>query len=205
MQNIRVWGDVSTLSSDDSATALHEAWAEVNLINNLSVKLGRQEIVYDDHRIFGSVGWAQQARSHDAFIFKYTPNKNNRIDVGFALNSDSQSGTDVLYSNVAGYKTFQYAWYHGKFSDIGLSFLALNTGIEYEDTSLNQQIAYRQTVGPRVTYKKDKLDANAAVYLQMGEVGEVKVKALYYAVNLGYKINKNFKVAVGYEFLSGKD
>ncbi|MCK5443915.1 MAG: hypothetical protein KAJ23_18680, partial [Maribacter sp.] len=27
LQNVRVWGDVGTLSSDDNATALHEAWA----------------------------------------------------------------------------------------------------------------------------------------------------------------------------------
>jgi len=71
LQNVRVWGDVSTLASDDNATALHEAWAEALLSDKISLKLGRQEIVYDDHRIFGNVGWAQQARSHDAFLFKF--------------------------------------------------------------------------------------------------------------------------------------
>ena len=30
-------------------------------------KVGRQEINYDDARIFGNVDWAMQARSHDAF------------------------------------------------------------------------------------------------------------------------------------------
>jgi hypothetical protein len=210
-QNIRVWGDVSTLSSDDNATALHEAWADVRLAKNLSLKLGRQEIVYDDHRIFGSVGWAQQARSHDAFIFKFKPNKDNRLDVGFALNSDSQAGSDNLYSNAAGYKTFQYLWYHGNFNKIGLSFLLLNSGNEYENTDAEQKIAYRQTIGPRLTFKQNKLSANAAVYYQTGSTAKptdtdaTDVSALYYTANFGYKVSDNFKVALGYEYLSGND
>jgi hypothetical protein len=203
-QNIRVWGDVSTLSSDDNATALHEAWADVRLAKNLSLKLGRQEIVYDDHRIFGSVGWAQQARSHDAFIFKFKPNKSNRLDVGFALNSDSQAGSDNLYSNAAGYKAFQYAWYHGNFNKVGLSFLLLNSGKEYLDGT-DQTVDYMQTVGPRVTYKSGKLSANAATYFQAGKQLGTDVSALYYTVNLGYKVSSEFKVALGYEYLSGKD
>ena len=208
-QNVRVWGDVSTLSSDDNATALHEAWGEYMVNSKVSFKFGRQEIIYDDHRIFGNVGWAQQARSHDAFLFKYMPNSNNKIDVGFALNADSQSSVDNLYSNAAGYKAFQYAWYHGDFNNIGLSFLMLNTGIEYlENEGLSdedQTIDYMQTVGPRLTYNSRDFNANASAYFQMGKSLNMDVSASYYSGNVGYKINDNFNVGVGIEYLSGKD
>jgi len=209
MQNTSVWGDKSTLAAQDNVaggigTTLHQAWVEAKLADKLSLKLGRQEIVYDDHRIFGSVGWAQQARSHDAFIFKYLANDKHRVDLGFALNSNSQAGVDYLYDDVAGYKNFQYAWYHGKFNDVGLSILALNRGKEYEKDGKNV-ISYMQTIGPRVTYKKNKLDANAAVYFQTGKEKEIKVNALYYTANAGYKISDGFKVGLGYEYLSGKD
>jgi len=205
VQNVRVWGDVSTLSANDNAYSLHEAWAEALLSNKVSLKLGRQEIVYDDHRIFGSVGWAQQARSHDAFVFKYNPNENNRLDIGFALSSDSQSGTDILYSDVAGYKAFQYAWYHGKFDKFGLSFLLLNTGKEYLDTGANQTIDYMQTIGPRLTYKEGKFSANAATYFQTGKTVNNSVSASYFAGNIGYKVSDEFSIAAGMEHLSGKD
>jgi len=205
LQNVRVWGDVSTLSSSDNNSSIHEAWASVKLNDKLALKLGRQEIVYDDSRIFGNVGWAQQARSHDAFIFKYLPDENNRLDVGFALNADSQAGVDNLYSNVAGYKTFQYAWYHGKFNTFGLSFLLLNTGVEYLDSSSEQKVDYFQTIGPRFTYKKDKLNANAAIYMQTGKLMDTKVNTMYYAANLGYKVSNEFHIGLGYEYLSGKD
>lgn len=205
LQNVRVWGDVSTLSSDDNAIALHEAWAEAILSNEVTLKFGRQEIVYDDHRIFGSVGWAQQARSHDAFLFKYTPNENNRLDIGLALNSDSQSNIDNLYSNAAGYKVFQYAWYHGDFNDFGLSFLLLNTGIEYLDGNNDQTVDYMQTIGPRLTYKSGMFNANAATYFQTGKTANIDVSASYFSGNIGYKISDTFSAGLGMEYLSGKD
>jgi len=205
MQNIRVWGDVGTLSSDDKATALHEAWGEALLGNGISLKLGRQEIVYDDHRIFGDVGWAQQARSHDALLFKYIPNANNRLDLGFALNADTQSNIDNLYSNAAGYKAFQYAWYHGTFSNLGLSLLVLNTGIEYLDINTNQTVDYMQTIGSRLTYKFNKFNADAAVYMQTGKSANNDVGASYFSGNIAYKVTSNVSLGLGYEYLSGKD
>ncbi|WP_431135177.1 alginate export family protein [Psychroserpens mesophilus] len=208
-QNVRVWGDVSTLSSDDKATALHEAWATYILNSKMFFKFGRQEIVYDDHRIFGNVDWAQQARSHDAFLFKYVPNANHKIDIGLALNSDSESNIDNLYSNAAGYKSFQYAWYHGRFNKFELSVLALNTGIEYLENEAmpneKQSIDYMQTIGPRLTYVSGKFNADATAYFQTGKSLDTNVSASYFSGNLGYKISDNFNVGVGAEFLSGKD
>lgn len=205
MQNIRVWGDVGTLSSDDKTSALHEAWAEAILNTKTSFKLGRQEISYDDQRIFGSVGWAQQARSHDAILFKHIPNANNKLEIGFALNTDSQSNIDILYSNAAGYKSLQYAWYHGDFDKIGLSFLLLNTGIEYLDVGDNQTIGYMQTIGSRLTCKSGKFNANAASYFQTGKSKNAKVSASYFAGNIGYKFTTEWFIGLGVEQLSGTD
>jgi len=212
LQNVRVWGDVSTLSEDDNATALHEAWAEAVLSGKWALKLGRQEIVYDDHRIFGDVGWTQQARSHDAFLVKFNPNENHKIDFGLAYNADTQGRVDVLYSNVAGYKTFQYAWYHGKFNKFGVSALLLNTGVEYADDeestragTENTKTDYMQTLGPRVTFKSGNWKADSALYYQMGESFNTDVSAFYFGGNLGYKITDEFFVGTGFEHLSGKD
>ena len=72
LQDVRTWGSQAQLvGNEDYATSIHEAWAEVFFSPEFSLKAGRQELIYDDHRIFGSVGWAHQARSHDVAIFKY--------------------------------------------------------------------------------------------------------------------------------------
>lgn len=63
VQDIRVWGSqpqtVGTAAQQNNSgayIAVHEAWAEALLNEKWSLKFGRQEIVYDDHRIFGDLG-----------------------------------------------------------------------------------------------------------------------------------------------------
>ncbi|MCX7550043.1 alginate export family protein [Xanthomarina sp. F2636L] len=205
LQNVRVWGDVPTLSdSDVNGTAIHEAWAEVLLNNQFSLKFGRQEIVYDDQRMFGNVGWAQQARSHDALIVTFKPNKNNRIDLGLALSAESESLAEIDY-NVNNYKSFQYLWYHTRLSDIGLSFLILNNGLAYYDLDSEQQVDYNQTFGTHASYAKSKLKADASAYFQTGKIANTDLSAFNFALNAYYDITDNFNIGLGGEYLSGTD
>ncbi|MFD2834507.1 hypothetical protein [Gramella sp. AN32] len=54
LQNIRVWGNVATLAAADiNGISLHEAWGKYYLSPQFSFKIGRQEITYDDERMFG--------------------------------------------------------------------------------------------------------------------------------------------------------
>ncbi len=39
LQNIRVWGDLSTLAFKDNANSFHQAWAQYQFTNNFSLKL----------------------------------------------------------------------------------------------------------------------------------------------------------------------
>ncbi len=50
IQDVRVWGDEEQLK-DISSAVVHEAWGEIKINHYLSVKLGRQELPYDDHRL----------------------------------------------------------------------------------------------------------------------------------------------------------
>ncbi|GGG99051.1 hypothetical protein GCM10011416_16620 [Polaribacter pacificus] len=204
LQNVRVWGDVSTLSASDNLNSLHEAWAAIVFSDQLKLQLGRQEIVYDDSRIFGNVGWAQQARSHDAAIAKKRFNNGDQLDVGFALNADSQSGVSTNYSNIAGYKTFQYAWYHFKRNRIHMSLLALNTGVELLFDP-NKTIQYSQTFGGRIQYQKGKLSLDGASYFQTGTLQNNTVSAQYFTGNIYYQLSDVYSIALGVESLSGKD
>ncbi len=205
LQNVRVWGDVFTLAYDDKSTKFHEVWGEAIFNENLSLKLGRQEIIYDDHRIFGDVGWTQQARSHDAALLKYKVDEKSFFDFGFAYNADNESGVDYLYSNIAGYKAFQYAYYHRKNNGIGVSLLFLNNGVEYENVALVNEVQYSQTFGGRLTVNKGNFISDFATYLQTGNLKGNKVSASYFTGNVKYKITSNYILGVGAEYLSGKD
>lgn len=216
IQNVRVWGDVSTLSaSDKNGVTFHEAYGQYFFNPKFSVKLGRQEIIYDDHRIFGSVGWAQQARSHDALILKFKTGDKGKLDVGFALNANGETLFDEPYA-VNQYKSFQYAWYHTDLNEkLDLSLLFLNNGLPYdkvngtEDTE--QKTAYSQTIGARLTYHKGIFNIDGASYFQGGKSpnklknGKVDLSAYYFTINTRFHITNEFSIGAGGEFLSGND
>ena len=99
-QDVRVWGDVPQLNvADNNGFSLHQAWGEVFIDSTFSVKVGRQEIAYDDQRIFGSVNWAQQGRSHDAALVKWEK-ETAKIHLGAAYNQEKETLTgNILYAN----------------------------------------------------------------------------------------------------------
>ncbi len=61
-------------------------------VPNLSFKLGRQLIVYGNHRLFGHFDWANTGFSHDAATFNYTQPKWN-IAGGYARAAESDFST----------------------------------------------------------------------------------------------------------------
>ena len=219
VQNVSVWGDVSTLSrSDANGTSFHQMWGKYNFSEKFAMKLGRQEISYDDQRIFGAVDWAQQARSHDAIVFIAKPGEKSRLDVGFALNANKETNFKEDYL-VNQYKALQYAWFHTDFNpNMGLSLLFLNNGMPYnkvvgpgtpEDPNTEQKVTYSQTIGGRFTYKRDRFYFDAATYFQGGNapaaIEKTDLSAYYFSANANYKVLDMLKLGAGFELLSGTD
>jgi len=117
IQDVRLWGqDASTITiNDGSRLSLHEAWAEIILSNKkdtsfkispfdyFAIKIGRQEITYDDEHLLGPSDWLQQARRHDAIILKLIQS-GWQVDLGGAFNQNSDAvnynGTYYTPANV---------------------------------------------------------------------------------------------------------
>lgn len=208
LQDVRVWGDVPQLNvADNSGLSIHQAWGEILLNQNFSLKLGRQEIAYDDHRIFGNVGWAQQARSHDAALVKFA-NEKFRFDVGFAFNQDAENITGTALTNVGTYKSMQYGWLHKDFKTVQASFLLLNNGIQFIDNadSDNNETRYSQTLGTHLNYAFERLNFVSNLYYQLGKDGSNNdINAYLLALEAGYKATSTLKLILGTELLSGND
>jgi hypothetical protein len=86
IQDVRTWGgeDFSNTGStfpkaappsitrtgtaNSGSVDFHQAYFVVkNAMNTgLNLKIGRQEIIFDEHRLIGNIGWIQQAQSFDA-------------------------------------------------------------------------------------------------------------------------------------------
>ncbi|HET8885907.1 MAG TPA: alginate export family protein [Salinimicrobium sp.] len=205
LQNVRVWGDVPiSTARDQNAVAVFEAYAEYFHNEKMHFKLGRQIVSYDNQRIFGVSDWSQAGQSHDLFKISYRSNSNMQIDLGFAVNAETEAHFQTGYA-INNYKNLQYAWYHIDMNTSGLSFLLLNTGYEQETVGTTFKVNYLQTFGSYFNFKKNNWFADFSGYAQTGEKSNTQVTAFYVGSSLLYSLNPNWKVGAGAEYISGTD
>jgi Alginate export len=105
IQDVRVWGqDVSTINrsttQNNNGLMLYEAWAEILLTDTsqknkaLSLKIGRQELIYDDQRLIGNSDWVLQGRRFDAGVLKFeTTSWSMHLAAAYNQNQENNSGT----------------------------------------------------------------------------------------------------------------
>lgn len=94
VQDVRTWGEELNTLGDYVADGfdVHQAYAELGCPYGLKVRIGRQEIAFDNQRIVGAVDWTQQARAFDAIRLDYNWGKLN---------------TTIFYSKVSESEVYQ--------------------------------------------------------------------------------------------------
>lgn len=209
LQDIRTWGNQAQLVQNELfSTSIHEAWAEAFFNENISLKVGRQELVYNDHRIFGNVGWAQQARSHDLALLKYESDFKVHFGIAYHENTNRQNN---FYLGPDAYKAMQFLWVNKKTSELDISFLFLNNGTPFVELDnfgnvTKETINYSQTIGPIATYKMGDIVLNGNVYLQAGKTNtDQDLSAYEVAIGATYNLMSNVTLSGGFERLSGTD
>lgn len=203
LQDVRTWGNQpQQVANQDFAISVHQAWAEINFTPEISLKAGRQELVYDDHRIFGNVAWAQQARSHDVALFKYTKKVNVHLGIAHHENTNRK---DNIYDGPDAYKDLQFLWINQKLAKLSWSLLFLNNGRPVTEETV-QNTKYSQTFGTHLEVPMDKLAFSGNLYFQTGEDGARKsLNAYNLMAEATYKSSEKTQWQLGYEILSGTD
>lgn len=229
LQDTRVWGqDASTINrtttADNNGILLHEAWAEIlltdTLVKNksLQLKIGRQELVYDDSRLLGNLDWLQQGRRHDAAILKYKYNSWN-FHAGGAFNQNKENASGTTYNpappgnypaNTNGgtqYKSLEFLHINKQTGKSSVSFLFLADQFsKYSVDSLQvkkwQPSSYnRITTGLYANYPFSKNNITAAVYYQKGKNGEGKaVDGALFSVAYQRSITTGFSMEAGVDY-----
>jgi len=201
-QEVFVFGDRPQIATNGNGNfRVQEAWADLKLGASSSLKLGRQPLSYDDQRILGGLGWAQQARTHDAAVYKYKKNKFS-LDIGGALNTttDEIFNTSALFS----YRDMVFFRANSKGEKFNISFLGLvNT---FQDSNVDPNKSSLITAGAHADYKANGLSLAANLYFQEGErIGGVDVKGAYLGSLLAkYKVSDKLTLGAGYESISGR-
>lgn len=204
VQDVRVWGaDASTINNADGARlGVHEAWGELVFANSadssfahspvryFSVRVGRQELVYDDQRLLGNLDWLQQARRHDAIVFKLL-NKGWQADLGAAFNQNTDAfnynGTTYTPANVPPYVKDS----KGNLAPVPAGYIPLMSGAGVSARNGNPLlVAAPSTNGANQDYKAMQFIYGAKQW------GPTRLSGLVFADEFGkYKLDSTKNIA----------
>lgn len=235
IQDVRVWGqDVSTINRTTTANnngfMLHQAWADIALTNpgsvknKLSLKIGRQEIAYDDQRLLGSLDWLQQGRTHDAALLKYASDL-WQLDLGAAYNQNKENASGTIYNSVppgnytastnggAMYKSMQFFHADRKLKNGSLAFLFFADQFNKYHTDTVNNVATqtfdkgawgRMTSGFYFDNAFNNLEVTASAYYQFGknQTGQ-KLSAGLLSLKAIYAFDPAIKIGPGVDYSSG--
>lgn len=229
VQDIRIWGETGQINKSDGLTSVHQAYAIYYVSPESVFKIGRQELVYDDHRILGSLGWAAQARSHDAVRYMYNDTASGfTLHAGLTWNQDNMTpepaklqgpGTngqgnyyhsgyhrDVIFA-LNQPKTMQYLWLNKSFDNGHVSLLALNTGWQQGVPDSAASVEMMQTIGVNPSFNvTPDLKVFGSFYYQMGNRQKgVAKNAMLASMDFQYTGIQNYRVTLGGDYLSGDD
>ncbi|HEY5747610.1 MAG TPA: alginate export family protein [Chryseolinea sp.] len=239
LQDVRVWGqDASTINRNTTDAydgfMVHEAWGEINLldtgsvIKNFTLKIGRQELNYDDVRLLGNLDWLQQARRHDAALLKFE-HKGWTLHAGAAFNQNAERKSNTAYNGVpvgytAGtngigvmYKSMQFLYAAKKLSFGTVSFLAFKddfskfhfaaTDVEKKTPIYDQGVWSRFTLGSHFTgtvLKKIALTADG--FYQGGHYREgTSLHEYFLSLTALYAATPKFSIGPGVDITSGNN
>jgi hypothetical protein len=204
-QDVRVWGQEPLLSNIPSMS-IHEAWAEMMFNNNLALKIGRQQLSYDNQRFFSFNDWHPFARKHDLALLKYKSDA-GELHFGTAFNQEWEAygrnfGTQY---DINAYKYMNYLWYHTPLTDSArLSLLALADG--YQNPGNNEEFNIRGTWSAFFTMN---INAAELVFNPAFQHGKTRlgqdIRAFYFRLEGSLGITEKIRSTLGTEFFSGND
>lgn len=233
VQDVRVWGqDASTINrtttADNNGFMLHEAWAEIQLNDTaakskaFNLKIGRQELVYDDQRLLGNLDWLQQGRRHDAALLKYET-KGWAFHVAAAFNQNKENSSGTIYNSTptgnytgntnggTNYKSMQFLYAGKKLKTGSASFLFFTDQFsKYSmDATTNLKTFKagtwsRATTGFYFNNAWNNIGTTASAYYQFGKnAAGQKLDAALLSGTLQYAFNKKLTTLAGVDYTSG--
>lgn len=239
VQDVRVWGQdassINRVTTDaNDGFMLHEAWAEISLVDtgkvvkNFSLKIGRQELVYDDVRLLGNLDWLQQARRHDAALLKFEHN-GWTAHLGAAYNQNAERKSNTIYNGTptgytastngmgAMYKSMQFLYLGRKhfFGNSSVLFFKDDfSKFHYAPADVNKTTPiYEHGVWSRYTMganlfgtAKRKLGFAVSAFYQGGKYREgTSLSEYLISASTQYAVGRKLSVGPGVDITSGNN
>lgn len=213
-QDVRIWGSGNFYTStgvfgSSLGLDLHEAWLNIKLGKTTNVKIGRQEMSYDNQRLVARRNWNQFGLSYDAILL-IQKIKDWRFDLALTYNTmmDLNSGrpefSDELFNRENLIKTFNFLRINKPFGEhVNLSALVIATGYTNDDRPgvIFMTFSYGMYSKLDFNYFETTLD----FYYQNGKAQTSKsVNAFAFGITPTFKI-KGWRIGFGVDYMSGDD
>lgn len=200
-QDARVWGE-QALMTDVASTGLYEAWVKYKFTPMFGIKVGRQELKYDDQRLISWRNWKNWGATYDIAVLQYENDNGFKTHFGLGVNNEIESKTLPAYTLGHSYKYMSYLWLSKKFGDnVTLTFMDIIDGQE----STPGVVYAKSTFGPNLTINTGGFSFFGNFYYQTGKnQAGVDVNANFYSALASYKAGKH-SFGVGYDHYSGTD
>jgi hypothetical protein len=197
-----LWNGVTDrpVIADPPLTEVNQAYLEWKPVDSLPIRGGRQEIVVDNSRFIGNVGWRQNHQSFDAARVNFKGVKNLSIGLAYITRQRTVTGASRPMSTGHLDGTFT-------FSGVG-TLRAYYLSIDYEDQALWRLST--NTIGASFAGKAKLSDAvNLSYRLELAQQSDTgdnpeSVDADYLRADLGLGVGK-VSFGAGYEVLGGGD
>lgn len=165
VQDVHYWGDddmysTSSVSGNTKGINLYQAWVVLKPTSEIALKIGRQQLSYDDQRLLSARNWGEYQVTYDAALFTWNKD-NKKVDVAASWNTSGSS--DALYPK-GKIKLIDFARYEQTVDKFTLSGIVLISGNTKADTIAD--VALTGSYGLNVLYKIDGFDARFSGYYQ---------------------------------------
>jgi hypothetical protein len=215
LQDVRLWGDELSTLDDSRADNLdvHEGYVDLKPLDRLTIRVGRQELDYDEGRILGSSDWSQQGRSHDAVRVMWDEPA-WAVHAAWAHHEYGELLFSNQYWNTQNYQDLVMARLSRHWESGEIATLAL---FDSYDPTLPDHFRgvpkNRWTVGARAEIQRSRLETRAEAYYQTGlwkaypllrpsPSRRYDFDAFMVGVRAGYAIDF-VTVTLWYDYLSG--
>jgi hypothetical protein len=231
IQDVRIWGETGQINKSDQLLSAHEAYGDYYASAKSTFRVGRQEVIYDGHRLFGSLDWAMQGRSLDAVRYLYNDGKGTQFDLMATWNQagygdgapepakltgndyyiTTGGGANPRIFNLALPKSQLMAYYKKTFKTGDLAFMLLNDTYNSNDST---SVAHGNfTLGITPNFVSGKVKFGGQFYYTGGSNGKTHNGSEYENIDLGgFMVNAYIQHTgisgsplLGVDYLSGDD
>ena len=206
-QHSGTWGGAES----DGSIRVREAWVQFTAPFGLFAKVGRQNIAYDDQRIFGNDDWAMTGYSHDILKMGYEGHGHKvHLLAAYNQNPSNMMGGNVYLNGSQSYKAMEALWYHYDIPSwhLGLSGVFLNVCMQNPQLAVDDppESYQQQLAGAYLSFTPRRWSVEGAYYHQMGrtETG-LPVDAWMASGKVSMKPSDAVQLYAGYDYLSGDE